>query len=63
MLRRQPTRIELKPDDKDEFEAIRKEQELQPGQQNTGDLSYAQAADKKPKPSVASRIGLNRAPQ
>ncbi|KAK9800869.1 hypothetical protein WJX73_002996 [Symbiochloris irregularis] len=64
MLRRKPTRIELKPEDKEELEAIKKERaqqaaaELAAQNQGAGKQPLTPAYQEHPQPSTAARIGL-----
>jgi len=59
MLPRKPTRIELKPEDKEEYVKLKQAQELQAQQagqeQQQGGVGGAQSSKKQ---NTASRIGL-----
>jgi hypothetical protein len=56
MLRRKPTRIELKPEEKAELAAVKQAQAEAKGQQSQQFQSQGQGTSQ----SVATRIGLNK---
>ena len=62
MLRRKPTRIELKPDDIEEFDQYMKEKAAMAAREKgAGGASAGEARPLAPKPpTVAERIGLNK---
>lgn len=58
MLQRKPTRIELKAEDKEELEAVKREREAAAQQSGKPPLSPLDAVVKKP--TAAQRIGLTK---
>jgi len=58
MLPRKPTRIELKPEDKEEYDNLRRIQQQRVVQQQDTDLLLDPQQDKAR--SVAARIGLRK---
>ncbi|KAM9326502.1 anaphase-promoting complex subunit CDC26 [Gastrophryne carolinensis] len=71
MLRRKPTRLELKLDDIEEFESIRKELEMRKKQREEADLSVSEAEaaislsgdSKAREQTIQDRIGYKPQPK
>lgn len=60
MLRRKPTRLELKPEDKQEYEEARRNATAA-GMSSEQQMAAALQCNEQPlKPTVAQRIGLNK---